>query len=88
MKIINKTSLNLIFLICVVGIFYCSSLVTKSYNTTEVVNFEISKNTYAEEKRNILITENNNVNGLIIALGLIATASLLSLALINFKENK
>lgn len=83
MRIINKTSLSLIFLICVVAIFYCLSLVTKSYNTTEVINVEISKNTYAEEKRNVFITENSQVSAFINALGIISGACLLGLVYLN-----
>ncbi|MFC4815987.1 hypothetical protein [Flavobacterium sp. GCM10023249] len=60
---ILKGALVFVFVLSVFLLFYYSGLHSKSYNTNEVYNVPIGTNSFVEENRTVLVTENSNLNG-------------------------
>lgn len=86
MKNYLRMGLLTIAIVFVITMFYYSGLETKSYNSEESYNTSITVNTYIEGRRQVLITENANNNGSIVAFGIIAAASLLGIAILSTKD--
>ncbi|MXN91396.1 hypothetical protein GR160_09160 [Flavobacterium sp. Sd200] len=81
----NYLTIGLLILIGVlmITVLSYSVLDTKSYNSSEKYNIDITRKAYVEGTRETFITENANINGAMIALGIIMGASIISIAILN-----
>lgn len=87
MKNYLRIGLLIIAIIFTSIVFYYSGLETKSYNRDETYyDADSTGKAYVQRTRPVLITENANNNGSIVAFGIIAAASLIGIAILSTKD--